>query len=220
MNRLLLTCTLAALSTTALAQTPPANQPANPPAAAQPAQPSTTAPASPGTAQKPGTDMQAKPGAQTQPPVPNRSTAAQPAGEVRVVFYAVKPADVRASSLIGSTVYNVNNENIGEINDVILSEGKSLQAVVIGVGGFLGMGEHNVAVEPNSLSIMPDGDDPDDFKVVLNTTKDDLKNAPAVKFDKDSRREAASGTPPATTTGAGTPPATNAPPMKNNTQNK
>jgi len=46
----------------------------------------------------------------------------------------------------GKAVYNDNNEKIGDVNDVIFSRTNSASFVVIGVGGFLGMGEHDVAV--------------------------------------------------------------------------
>ena len=57
----------------------------------------------------------------------------------------------RASKLDGVAVYNQNNENIGTINDVLIDRQGRAEAVVIGVGGFLGMGEHNVAVPFSSL---------------------------------------------------------------------
>ena len=54
--------------------------------------------------------------------------------------------DWRASKLVGLKVYNDNNENVGSINDMIVDKSGAIKAVVIGVGGFLGMGEHLVAV--------------------------------------------------------------------------
>jgi sporulation protein YlmC with PRC-barrel domain len=54
--------------------------------------------------------------------------------------------DWRASKLVGVRVYNNNNENVGSINDLLMDKNGTIKAVVIGVGGFLGMGEHLVAV--------------------------------------------------------------------------
>lgn len=54
--------------------------------------------------------------------------------------------DWRASKLVGLNVYNENNEKIGSINDLLTDKNGSIKTVVIGVGGFLGMGEHLVAV--------------------------------------------------------------------------
>ena len=52
----------------------------------------------------------------------------------------------RASKVVGLSVYNNNNESIGTINDLLTDKNGSIKAVVIGVGGFLGVGEHLVAV--------------------------------------------------------------------------
>ena len=52
----------------------------------------------------------------------------------------------RASKLIGLSVYNDNNESIGAINDLLTEKDGKVKAVVIGVGGFLGIGEHLVAI--------------------------------------------------------------------------
>jgi sporulation protein YlmC with PRC-barrel domain len=54
--------------------------------------------------------------------------------------------DWRGSKLVGLNVYNNNNENIGSINDILTDKSGSIKAVVIGVGGFLGVGEHLVAM--------------------------------------------------------------------------
>jgi sporulation protein YlmC with PRC-barrel domain len=52
----------------------------------------------------------------------------------------------RASKLVGLSVYNESNESLGSINDLLTDASGNIQAVVIGVGGFLGVGEHLVAV--------------------------------------------------------------------------
>jgi sporulation protein YlmC with PRC-barrel domain len=54
--------------------------------------------------------------------------------------------DWRASKVVGLSVYNDNNENVGSINDLLVDKNGKIQAVVIGVGGFLGVGSHLVAV--------------------------------------------------------------------------
>jgi sporulation protein YlmC with PRC-barrel domain len=54
--------------------------------------------------------------------------------------------DWRASKIVGVNVYNNNNENVGSINDLLTDKNGTIKAVIIGVGGFLGMGEHLVAV--------------------------------------------------------------------------
>jgi len=84
--------------------------------------------------------------------------------------------------LVGTTVYGANDENIGEINDVVLAQDGKVDAVIIDVGGFLGIGEKSVAVGYDKLSFMADKNG----KKYLYTpfTKDQLKAQPA--FDKQS----------------------------------
>ena len=52
----------------------------------------------------------------------------------------------RASKVVGLSVYNDNNESLGSINDLLMDKNGNIKAVVLGVGGFLGVGEHLVAV--------------------------------------------------------------------------
>jgi len=54
--------------------------------------------------------------------------------------------DWRASKVVGVSVYNENNESLGSINDLLMDKSGNIKAVVIGVGGFLGVGEHLVAI--------------------------------------------------------------------------
>jgi sporulation protein YlmC with PRC-barrel domain len=54
--------------------------------------------------------------------------------------------DWRASKVVGLSVYNDKNESLGSINDLLTDQSGTIKAVVIGVGGFLGVGEHLVAV--------------------------------------------------------------------------
>ena len=55
----------------------------------------------------------------------------------------------RASKLMGLNVYNEANEKLGDINELLVDKSGKIEAVVIGVGGFLGMGEHDIAVFAN-----------------------------------------------------------------------
>jgi sporulation protein YlmC with PRC-barrel domain len=60
----------------------------------------------------------------------------------------------RASKLMGLDIYNRADEKIGDINEILLDKDGKVKAVVIGVGGFLGMGEHDVAVSMDKLKFM------------------------------------------------------------------
>lgn len=63
------------------------------------------------------------------------------------------PSHIMASDLRGTTVYGANNENIGEIDDIVLQRDGRIAAIVVGVGGFLGIGEKNVAIPFEALEI-------------------------------------------------------------------
>ncbi|HHZ08686.1 MAG TPA: PRC-barrel domain containing protein [Rhizobiales bacterium] len=67
-------------------------------------------------------------------------------------------ADIRAEELIGTTVYGAGDENVGEIGDVILTQDGKVDAVIIDVGGFLGVGEKEVAVGMDNLTFLTDED--------------------------------------------------------------
>jgi hypothetical protein len=60
----------------------------------------------------------------------------------------------RSSKLIGVNVYNRADEKLGDINEILLDPEGKVKAVVIGVGGFLGMGEHDIAVSMDKLKFM------------------------------------------------------------------
>jgi sporulation protein YlmC with PRC-barrel domain len=83
---------------------------------------------------------------------------AQPADRTAPAVTTSKSADKlmlkgqwRASKLMGLNVYNDANEKLGDINELILDKDGKVSAVVIGVGGFLGMGEHDIAVSMDKL---------------------------------------------------------------------
>src|SRR4051794_6397087 len=62
----------------------------------------------------------------------------------------------RASKLVGLNVYNDSNESLGSINDLLTDKSGNIKAVVIGVGGFLGVGEHLVAVAFDKVKFVDD----------------------------------------------------------------
>ncbi len=121
------------------------------------------------------------------PPAASGAPAASPAG--RMAFYSSRPGQMRASTLIGLNVKNTANETIGEINELILDKEGKVAAVVIGVGGFLGMGQREVAVEYRSLDIKYDAGamtETGATTVTLDATKDTLKRAPEWKWTSNT----------------------------------
>ncbi|WP_273791238.1 MULTISPECIES: PRC-barrel domain-containing protein [unclassified Bartonella] len=87
--------------------------------------------------------------------------------------------DFVASSLIGANVYNIEDENIGEVKDIILRE-NNIAGFVIAVGGFLGIGESYVVVSPETIQMT---NDYGKWKLITNATKDSLKDAPTFKYE-------------------------------------
>ena len=101
--------------------------------------------------------------------------------------------DWRASKMVGLKVYNDSNESVGSISDLLMEKGGAIKAVVIGVGGFLGMGEHLVAVPLDKVKFV---------------------NEPVAYTGAAASNTAAptSNTMPKTTTGAAPPTTTGAAP--------
>jgi sporulation protein YlmC with PRC-barrel domain len=62
--------------------------------------------------------------------------------------------DWRASKVVGLSVYNDKNEKLGSINDLLMDKAGNVKAVVLGVGGFLGMGSHLVAVPLDKIKFV------------------------------------------------------------------
>jgi sporulation protein YlmC with PRC-barrel domain len=109
--------------------------------------------------------------AQTKPaPEASRPIHATPAA------LTVQPDQMRASKLIGSSVYDVQNQDIGSVKDIILTKSGGVSGVVIDVGSFLGMGGKYVAVSMNDLKTNND-------RLTLGRTKDQLKAAPAFQLE-------------------------------------
>jgi sporulation protein YlmC with PRC-barrel domain len=92
------------------------------------------------------------------------------------VWYQRADGDWPASEIIGTQVRNTAGEEIGDVNEIILANDGQVRAVVIGVGGFLGMGERDVAIAFDSLKITRDSDN--DEVITVNATKESLKSAP------------------------------------------
>lgn len=70
-------------------------------------------------------------------------------------------------------------DNIGQINEIVLSNTGEVRALVIGVGGFLGMGEHDVAVTMDQISFAADADDRTEMYIVVNTEAEMMRDYPS-----------------------------------------
>jgi len=159
------------------------------------------------------------------PPASSSSASSSSASAGGGQFVAAqKPDQWLASKFKGTDVIGSNNEKIGDVNDVLFDKSGKIHAVIVGVGGFLGIGEKDVALDMNAFQIVPAStttnssantagnnantgsasssssanNDPNNVKLKISMTKDQLKNAPSFE-----RYKAASNTGSGSGSGAG-----------------
>ena len=116
----------------------------------------------------------------TNPPVatPTAPVARTPATETQMKSKAPTQEVTgawNAKDFMSSRVYNMSGERIGDVNDILVNDGR-ITAIVIGVGGFLGIGEKEVSLKPDQVKRMVHSDGKTYFTV--NTTKEQLQAAP------------------------------------------
>lgn len=95
-------------------------------------------------------------------------------------YEAAAATDFSAEELQGAPVYGANDEEIGEIGEVMLSADGKAERVVVDVGGFLGIGEKNVALTFDELRLMREVDG-DDLRVYIDSSKKALEAQPDYK---------------------------------------
>ena len=88
------------------------------------------------------------------------------------------------SDYYNQSVYDAKDNKIGDINDLLLDEEGKVGAVILGVGGFLGAGEKNVAVPFNALKLTEKNGK---RYLVMDTTKEALNSAPGYTFDRTKK---------------------------------
>ncbi len=121
----------------------------------------------------------AAPAASDTPATTTEAPAAPLDTSILASGYSVTDKDNLATEIIGKQVYSstaTDAEHIGDVNNLVVGERGEVAAVVIGVGGFLGIGEKNVAVNYSELQWVTAEDGTKRF--VLNTTKEALETAP------------------------------------------
>ena len=138
-------------------------------------------------------------------PAPSASTTAPKSGAAH--FVQKQGTDQWLfSKFKGTDVIGTDDKKIGDVSDVLFDKDKKILAYIVGVGGFLGIGSKDVAIEPASFQLVP-GKDQNDFKLRLAMTKDELKAAPAFEPYQAPRPVSSSNTSPTRPMGA-PPPAT------------
>ena len=125
------------------------------------------------------------------PTAPSRSEAPKAPVTGQIVMQDANT--ILAKDLIGQTIYTPDKDKIGSISDLILSkDAKTVDGFVVGVGGFLGIGEKSVALKLDRLQIAHDAQS-GGLQLTMNAKKEELANAPSFKTkrDQDSERQAA-----------------------------
>ena len=106
-----------------------------------------------------------------------------PNGDVVVRYVTPTETDFIASSLIDTKVLNKQDQEIGQIKDIIIRQ-NNVAGIVVGVGGFLGVGERYVVVDPTSIYMRHENGA---WKVVVNVTKESLMAAPEFKYEEHKK---------------------------------
>ena len=153
------------------------------------------APAAPATAEAPATADQPAtaeaPAVKGDKPTAESTAPAATTDETKTAaidksqLTEIPAGEIRSEELVGTTVYGANNENVGEIGDVVLSTDGKVDSIIIDVGGFLGIGEKEVAVGMDNLAFMTDKDG--NKYLYTNFTKEQLDAAAA--YDKSTYSE-------------------------------
>jgi len=146
-------------------------------------------------------------GAQTpapQTPAPSAPTVTQPQRSDMSAAQVLSTIPANAMTVTHwykQNVYDPADSKIGDIEDVLVDRDAKVVALVIGVGGFLGLGEKHVAVPYDAVRMTTK--DSNKWYLVMNSSKDALKNAPGYKFDRTSMTWMPDNAPG--TIGSGTP---------------
>ncbi|MCI2393727.1 PRC-barrel domain-containing protein [Aliiroseovarius sediminis] len=96
---------------------------------------------------------------------------------VREGYMAMEETDLTAETLTGARVYDTNDEDIGEVSELLLTDDGKVKSAVVDVGGFLGIGEKPVALEMSKIDILR-SDDGSDVRVYVPMTKEELEGMP------------------------------------------
>ena len=96
-------------------------------------------------------------------------------------IFTTIPAGTTVTNFYKQNVYDPSDNKIGDIDDVLIDKAGNVSAMIVSVGGFLGMGEKDVAIP---FSDVHASEKNNKWYLVLNTTKDALKTAPGFTYDK------------------------------------
>ena len=121
--------------------------------------------------------------AQNAPPTQTLPSAAQPAPAGAARIMTTLPADaMTVTNFYKQNVYDPSDNKIGDVADLLVEKDGKIAAAMVAVGGFLGIGEKDVAVPFDAMRLTKKDNK---WYLVLNTTKDALKSAPGFKYDRE-----------------------------------
>jgi sporulation protein YlmC with PRC-barrel domain len=121
--------------------------------------------------------------AQNTPSGQTRPAVVQPAPGSEAKIMTSLPADAMTiTNIYKQNVYDPGDNKIGEVADVLIEPDGKTPAVMVSVGGFLGIGEKDVAIPFNAVKLTKKDNK---WYLVMNTTKDALKAAPGFKYDRE-----------------------------------
>jgi hypothetical protein len=153
------------------------------PAYAQSTAPSATPPTSAQSAPAPAANSASPTGTKSSTTTPDTSASTDMKSDKQAGFMQQQdPSEWRSSKLVGASVYGPDNKSIGSIDDLIVDQTGAIKAAVIGVGGFLGVGQKDVAVPFDALQIHRKADSSSIDKITVSYTKDQLSNAPKFAY--------------------------------------
>ena len=118
-------------------------------------------------------------------------TRAVPETHVAVTSHIIQSDEIRASKMMGSTVYDLENRNIGSVKDLVLNKDGQVDAVVLDVGSFLGMGGKYVAIPISDIKT-------DNNRLTLDRTKEQLQAMASYQLENP---DTGAGTSTSPTTG-------------------
>jgi sporulation protein YlmC with PRC-barrel domain len=123
-------------------------------------------------------------------PAAYAQTSTMPAARTAVTSHIIQRDEVRASKMIGSSVYDLQNRNIGKVSDLVLNKDGAVDVVVLDVGSFLGMGGKYVGVPISDIKT-------DNNRLTLDRTKEQLQAMAAYQLENPDTG-AGTSTSPAT----------------------
>jgi sporulation protein YlmC with PRC-barrel domain len=118
-----------------------------------------------------------------------QQTHPMPETQVAASSRAIQADEMRASKILGSTVYDVQNRNIGSVKDIVLDKSGRVDNVVLDVGSFLGMGGKYVAVPISDIKT-------DNNRLTLDRTKEQLQQMASYELENPNTGAGTSPSPP------------------------